>query len=57
MASTITAATLTVRVVESISLNGSAQGASNSFTIDSINEIFKRIVTCPANQDTTVATF
>ena len=40
MASTITAATLTVRVVESISLNGSAQGASNSFTIDSVNEIF-----------------
>ena len=57
MASTITAATLTVRVVESISLNGSAQGASNSFTIDSVNEIFKRIVTCPANQDTTIALF
>ena len=57
MATTITAATMTVSITESISLNGSAQGAVNSFTIDSINEVFKRIVTCPANQDTTVATF
>ena len=57
MATTITAATMTVRITESISLNGSAQGAVNSFTVDSINEVFKRIVTCPASQDTTVATF
>jgi len=45
MASTITAATLTVTHTESISLNGSAQGASNSFTVASVNEISKRIVT------------
>ena len=57
MATTITAATMTVSITESISLNGSAQGAVNSFTVDSINEVFKRIVTCPASQDTTVATF
>jgi len=57
MASTITAATLTVTHTESISLNGSQQGSTNSFTISSINEVFKRIVTCPANQDTTVALF
>ena len=45
MASTITAATLTVTHTESISLNGSAQGATNSFTVASVNEISKRIVT------------
>jgi hypothetical protein len=49
MASTITAATLTVTHTESISLNGSQQGASNTVTIGSINEIYKRILTCPAN--------
>ena len=57
MASTITAATLTVTHTESISLNGSQQGATNTFTIASINEVYKRIVTCPANVDTTVARF
>ncbi len=57
MATTITPATLTVKVTETISLNGSAQGATNTFTIASVNEIYKRIVTCPASQDTTVATF
>ena len=54
MASTITAATLTVTHTESISLNGSSQGASNSFSIASINEVSKRIVRCPANVDTTI---
>ena len=54
MASTITAATLTVTVTESISLNGSSHGGSNTFTVASINEVYKRILTCPANVDTTV---
>ena len=54
MASTITAATLTVTHTESISLNGISQGASNSFSIASINEVSKRIVRCPANVDTTI---
>jgi len=45
MTSTIEAATLTVTVQESISLNGSEQGAKNTLTISSVNEIFKRIVT------------
>ena len=42
MSSTITPATLTVKITETISLNGSAQGATNTLTIASINEIFKR---------------
>jgi len=45
MASTITAATLKVRIIEEIDLNGSPQGASNTLTISNINEISKRIVT------------
>ena len=54
MATTITNATLTVTLTESISLNGSEQGATNSFTISAIDEVYKRILTCPANVDTTV---
>ena len=57
MASTISSATLTVTITEAISLNGSAQGATNTLSIASINEIFKRIVTCTASQTTTLLTF
>ena len=57
MASTITPSTLTVTVTESISLNGSAQGASNSVDIASIKEVFKRIVRCVDDTDCTIATF
>ena len=57
MATTITAATMTVKLTESVTLNGSQQGATNSFTVSSVNEVFKRIVTCPANSETTVAVF
>ena len=48
MASTISSATLTVTVTESISLNGSTMGASNVLTVGSINEINQRIVTLDA---------
>ena len=57
MASTVTAADLTVTITEDITLNGSQFGNSNSFVVSSINEVFKRIVTCPASQDTTIALF
>ena len=57
MASTITAATMTVTLTEDITLNGSNQGATNTLTIASVNEIYKRIVTCPASQTTTVVVF
>ena len=57
MASTVTAATLTVTLSESITLNGQDYGSTNEFNIASINEIYKRIVTCLANVDTTVAQF
>ena len=57
MATTISNATLTIKITESISLNGTAQGATNTLTIASIDEIFKRIVTCTASQTTTLLTF
>ena len=53
MATTLTAATLTVTVTESISLNGKDQGATNSFTVASINEVYKHIVSAT----TTATTF
>ena len=57
MASTISSATLTVTLTESIILNNKDQGGETEYTISSINEIYKRIVTCPANSETTVAHF
>ena len=52
MASTITAAALTVSISESLTLNGVQQGGSNTFTISSINEISKRILTITTNEST-----
>ena len=57
MATTITNATLTVTLTESVSLNGSDQGATNTLSISSINEVFKRIVTCTSSQTTTILAF
>ena len=57
MASTISAATLTVKITESILLNGSEQGSTNTLSIGSISQVYKRIVSCPASQDTRVVDF
>ena len=50
MASTITNATLTVIVTESIDLNGVQQGSSNVLSISNINEISSRIVTATTTE-------
>tara|TARA_R110002096_G_scaffold374046_2_gene567606 strand:+ start:972 stop:1481 length:510 start_codon:yes stop_codon:yes gene_type:complete len=47
MASTITAATATVTITESITLNGVDQGGSNTLSISNVNESDRRIVTAP----------
>ena len=47
---------MTVRVIESIKLNGTEQGAVNTRTISSINEISKRILTVPTSE-TVVTSF
>tara|TARA_Y100000310_G_C20395643_1_gene674972 strand:- start:22 stop:759 length:738 start_codon:yes stop_codon:yes gene_type:complete len=52
---TISAATLTLTLTESITLNGSQQGATNTQTIASVNEVSKRIVTVPTTETTIVA--
>tara|TARA_R100001594_G_C4047607_1_gene264425 strand:+ start:179 stop:673 length:495 start_codon:yes stop_codon:yes gene_type:complete len=57
MATTLITAPLVVKITESINLNGSAQGSTNSFAISSVSEIFKRIVNCPGNSETTLAHF
>ena len=56
MAKTISNATLTVTVSESVSLNGAQQGGTNTVTFSGINEVSKRILTITTNE-ATVATF
>lgn len=50
MASQITSATLKVTVKESIILNGSEQGATNTKSITGINEVSKRILSVPTSE-------
>ena len=50
MASTLSSATMTVRIVESIKLNGVEQGAVNTKAISNVNEISKRILTVPTSE-------
>ena len=52
MASTVTAATLTVSLTESINIRGRNQGATTTQTVASINEIYKRILTITTNEST-----
>ena len=49
MASTISSATLTVTVAESLVLNGVNQGSTKKITISDITEVSKRIMTIPSS--------
>jgi hypothetical protein len=51
MASKITAATLTVKITETLRLNDRNEGGEVTLSIPSINEIFKRIVTVSTTSD------
>ena len=57
MASTISSADLKVKITEECILNGKDQGGTTELTIASISDIYKRIVTCPANSETTLVHF
>ena len=57
MATTITNATLTVVVTETLTLGGTQYGGSKTLEISDIDEVFKRIVKCVNSQTTTIATF
>ena len=50
MATTITAATLTVTLTEALTLGGEAQGATNILSISSVTEVSKRIVNVPTSE-------
>ena len=50
-------ATLKVKIQEEIVLDNQDYGSKRTLEISSIDEIYKRIVTCPANQTTTVVVF
>jgi hypothetical protein len=50
-------ATLKVKIHEEIILDNQDYGSKRTFEISSIDEIYKRIVTCPANAETTVVHF
>ena len=47
-------ANLRVTHTEDITLNGQQFGNTNIYSITGINNIYKRIITCPANVDTTI---
>lgn len=49
MASTISAATLTVTHTEALTLNGVDRGVTNTLTIASVNEVDHRIMTIPTD--------
>jgi len=50
-------ATLKVKIQEDVILENQDYGSKRTLEISSINEIYKRLVTCPASQTTTVAVF
>jgi hypothetical protein len=57
MASTISSGTLTVKLTESVSLNGSDMGATNTLTVAAINEVSQRIATIDASNVRTLFEF
>ena len=50
-------ADLTTTLSESVTLNGSIRGSSNSITTTGVIDVFERILTCTHSQTTTVAVF
>ena len=50
-------ADLVTTISETVTLNSSLRGSTNSVTTTGINDVFERIVTCTASVATTVAVF
>jgi len=50
-------ADLTVTLKEDIELSSQSYGSSNSYTITGITNVFKRVITCTRNVDTTIVKF
>ena len=50
-------ATLTSKITETITLDSGAMDSVNTLSISGINDVLKRVVTCPTGVDSTVAMF
>ena len=50
-------ADLVTTISESVTLNGSVRGSTNTVTTTGIVDVFERILTCTHSQTTTVAVF
>ena len=50
-------ANLITTLSESVTLNGSVRGSTNTLTVSDITDTFERVVTCPHSNTTTIATF
>ena len=50
-------ADLTVTITESVTLNGAARGSTNTLTVAGVDDVYHRIITVPANTDTTLVNF
>jgi hypothetical protein len=50
-------ADLVTTISETVTLNGSLRGSSNSVTTTGIVDVVERIVTCTHSQTTTIAVF
>jgi hypothetical protein len=50
-------ANLVVTITEAVTLNGAARGSTNTLTISGVDDIYHRIVTVPASNDTTLVNF
>ena len=48
---------LITTLTESVTLNGSQRGSTNSLTTSGINNVYERIVTCTIDETTHLATF
>ena len=54
MASSVTPATLTVKISESVILNGSEQGNTNTLTISNVSKISREIFNCDLTENNVV---
>ena len=50
-------ADLTCTITESVTLNGTARGSTNTSTVTGVDDIYHRIVTVPSGGDTTLVNF
>ena len=50
-------ADLTVTITESVVLNNADQGGTHTLTVTGVDDVYKRIVTCTNDVDTTLAVF